>query len=75
MNGDLKFVSRADWEGTLPTERAQDAEAPQEVLDELFSLEVEDDPNAEDIVFADHGLKLKDMIGLDYNYPKWDLAT
>ena len=72
MNADNLYVSRADWEGTLPTEIAKDKEASQEVIDKLFSLEVEDDENDEDIVFADHGLELRDMIGLDYNDPKWD---
>lgn len=72
MNADFKYVSRADWEGTLPTEIAKDTEAPQAVVDELLSLEVKDNPEDEDIVFADHGLELKDMVGLEYNDPKWD---
>ena len=70
--GDMKFVSRADWEGTLPKERTKDKEASQEVLDQIADRSVQDNPDDEDIVFADHGLELKDMIGLDYNDPKWD---
>lgn len=70
--GDLNYVSRADWEGTLPKERAKDKEASQEVLDQIADRSVQDNPDDEDIVFADHGLELKDMIGLDYNDPKWD---
>ena len=70
--GDLSFVSRSDWEGTLPKERAKEKEASQEVLDELFDRSVKDNPEDEDIIFEDHGLELKDMIGLDYNDPKWE---
>ncbi|WP_407272508.1 glycoside hydrolase family 3 protein [Radiobacillus sp. PE A8.2] len=70
--GDLTFVSRADWEGTLPTARAENTEASEALLAALNDRSAEDDPNAEEIVFADHGLELQDMIGLDYDDPKWE---
>lgn len=71
-NDNLNFVSRSNWEGTLPKERAKDREASEEVLEKIYDRSVEDNPDDEDIVFANHGLELKDMIGLDYNDPKWD---
>lgn len=70
--GDIIYVSRADWEGTMPKERATDQEASPEVLAALQNTTVETDPDAEDIVFADHGLTLADVRGLDYDDPKWE---
>ncbi len=68
----LVYVSRADWEGTLPTESADGADAPQEVLDVITQIIVEDNPDDKEIIFADHGLKLSDMKGLDHDDPLWD---
>ncbi len=70
--GDLTYVSRADWEGTLPTERTENEKATEELLKALNDRSVEDNSDNEDIKFADHGLELKDVVGLDYNDPKWD---
>lgn len=70
--GDIMYVSRADWEGTMPKEKATDKEASGEVLAALQNTTVETDPNAEDIVFADHGLTLADVRGLDYDDPQWE---
>lgn len=69
--GDITYVSRADWEGTLPTERTPDEEASQELIQALENIQVIDNPDDQDIVFANHGLTLEDMVGLDYNDPKW----
>lgn len=66
------FVSRADWEGTLPTVRTEPREARQKVLDACVNYEVESDDTAEEIVFADNGLKLSDMAGLEYDDPQWE---
>ncbi|WP_197276391.1 glycoside hydrolase family 3 protein [Bacillus sp. JCM 19034] len=69
--GDITYVSRADWEGTLPTERTPEMDASEEMLDILNSHLVIDNDGDEDIVFADHGLTLEDVRGLDYDDPLW----
>ena len=68
--GDITYVSRADWEGTMPKEKAKDQAPSKEVLKALQNTKVETDPDAEDIVFKKHGLTLKDVKGLPYNDPK-----
>lgn len=69
---DITYVSRADWAGTMPTERAPQS---REASDELIAA-LKGDPleagEGEDITFANHGLKLADMKGLDYDDPQWD---
>lgn len=70
--GDITYVSRADWEGTMPKEKAKDQAPSKEVLKALQNTKVETDPDAEDIVFKKHGLTLKDVKGLPYNDPKWE---
>ncbi|MDO4432540.1 MAG: glycoside hydrolase family 3 C-terminal domain-containing protein [Aerococcaceae bacterium] len=70
--GDLVYVSRSNWEGTLPKERTNHTDASETILTQLNDTSVQPDESAEDIVFADHGLKLADVVGLDYNDPKWD---
>lgn len=70
--GDIAYVSRADWAGTMPKEKAKDQVPSEEVLKALQNTEVETDPAAEDIVFKKHGLTLKDVKGLDYDDPKWE---
>lgn len=71
-HGDLTYVSRADWEGTLPKERATDKEASQALIQALDYKQVTDNPDDPDIVFADHGLTLEDVAGLEYDDPKWN---
>ena len=69
---DLTYVSRADWAGTMLTERrASDIEATAEQI-AIITDDSVDNPEVEDIVVANHGLKLSDMEGLDYDDPKWD---
>lgn len=70
--GEVKYVSRADWAGTMPSERAKDQQITEELMKALSDTTVEVDPNSEDIVFKKHGLKLSDMKGLAYNDPKWN---
>ena len=72
-DGHVSYVSRADWAGTLPRTRTPDREASQALLDHIRDYTTEMDPNAPDIVIKDNGLKLKDMVGLSYDDPKWDL--
>lgn len=71
-NGELNYVSRADWEGTLPTARTEHKDASPELLKALEVQLVVDNSDDEDIIFADHGMTLKDVVGLDYNDPKWN---
>ncbi|MCR4871719.1 MAG: glycoside hydrolase family 3 C-terminal domain-containing protein [Atopobiaceae bacterium] len=69
----LVYVSRADWAGTMPTERrASGIEATPEQIAIITDTTV-DNPDVEDIVVANHGLKLSDMAGLAYDDPQWDL--
>ena len=69
----LTYVSRADWAGTMPTERfVYEREATPEQVAALTNTDV-DNPEVEDIVVANHGIKLADMAGLDYDDPQWDL--
>lgn len=69
----LTYVSRADWAGTFPTERMPASrEANETILAALTDTSVPTNNDAEDIVTANHGLKLEDMAGLDYDDPKWD---
>ena len=74
-NGQITdYVSRADWAGTVPTSRVDGKAASQAVVDAFTAktpYEVDDsDP---DITYADNGLTLADMAGLDKDDPKWDL--
>ena len=68
------YVSRADWAGTVPTSRVDGKTASQDVVNAFTTkapYEVNDaDP---DITYADNGLTLADMRGLDKDDPKWDL--
>lgn len=76
--GEVNYVSRADWEGTLPKERVDSKEAFGNVLKEMDKNKVNElycskDPSAEKIVTkADNGLILEDMINVPYDDKKWD---
>ena len=68
----LTYVTRADWAGTMPTERRTSGiEATDEQVAVITDATV-DNPEVEDIVVANHGLKLADMKGVAYDDPKWD---
>lgn len=71
---DIVYLSRADWAGTMPTERAASSkEASDEIVDALLdtSLPLEDTTVAE-YTTTDNGLTLADMKGVDYDDEKWD---
>ena len=72
--GQIKqYVSRADWEGTLPTARTDGKTASAETIAAKENAPVyENNDSDQPITIADHGLTLEDMAGLDYNDPKWD---
>lgn len=72
--GDLKYVTRSDWEGTLPTERTKDKEATKEIIAEM-------DPNntrlskgtvTEAPTPVNNGLRLVDLKNADYNDECWE---
>ncbi|GJM69543.1 hypothetical protein HMSSN036_17590 [Paenibacillus macerans] len=48
--GGLTYVSRADWEGTLPAQRTPEKEASQELVQALENKQVTDNPDDQDIV-------------------------
>lgn len=76
--GDVNYVSRSDWEGTLPTERVEKKEATAEILDQLNleninKLYVNPSNEGDKITTgADNGLTLSDMVGVPYDDEKWD---
>lgn len=76
--GDMTYVSRSDWEGTLPTARVEKKEATAEILDQLNldninKLYVNPSNEGDKITTgADNGLTLSDMTGVPYDDEKWD---
>lgn len=76
--GDVSYVSRSDWEGTLSTERVEKKEATAEILDQLNldninKLYVNPSNEGDKITTgADNGLTLSDMAGVPYDDEKWD---
>lgn len=69
---DLVYVSRADWAGTMPTERRASDIAATDTQAAVITDDTVENPEVDDIVVAKHGLKLSDMAGLAYDDPKWD---
>ena len=68
----ITYVSRADWEGTMPTERAPEAKDATDKQIADFAGAPLDNSATEDIAFANNGLKLADMKGLAYDDPQWE---
>lgn len=70
----ITYLSRNDWEGTFPTEPLKLALTEklmaklQDVQYDASEHEAVDMP----VLNARNGLKLYDMIGLDYDDPKWE---
>lgn len=73
-NGDgLTYVSRADWEGTLPTERVTEKEAGEGILEAMANTsDVKDNGDEKITTGADNGLSLADLRGKDYDDEDWD---
>lgn len=72
--GDIVYLSRADWEGTWP-KGAEDVTASNEIIAGLTDATVDTYNNPADAMpttGAKNGLTLRDMTGLDYDDPKWD---
>ncbi len=87
-DGSIVYVSRADWEGTMPTERDElkSIAASQSVIDALLSETAGsyvDGPSKDEekmpagsewiTTSADNGMTVDDVAGLkDYDSPLWD---
>ncbi len=70
--GDLTFLSRADWDGTFPKAPEAGTAASDELLARM-NPELEPLTDGEAPTYgADNGLKLADLTGLDANDPAWD---
>ena len=75
QNGQITvYTSRSDWAGTTPSSRV-DGKTASDAVVKAFSEKVPYETNASDpaIVYADNGLTLTDMAGLDWDDPKWEL--
>ncbi len=72
----ITYLTRNDWEGTMPSIKNTVKIALNDYLVKgLQDQQYVTDPNATaemPTLGADNGLKLVDMIGLDYDDPKWD---
>ena len=72
---DITYLSRNDWEGTWPSEENVKFALTKYLIAAL--QDVQYDPADYDEIEmptlgADNGLKLVDMLGLDYDDPQWD---
>ncbi len=70
----ITYLSRNDWQGTFPTKILQ-LKLTETLIAKLQDVQYNAaDYEAEEmpVLNAKNGLKLYDMIGLDYDDPKWD---
>ena len=73
---DIVYLTRNDWEGTMPSIK----KAVKIVLNDYLIKALQDQQYTTDskaeakmpTLGADNGMKLYDMIGLEYDDPKWD---
>ena len=70
--GDIKYVSRDNWEGTLPTTRTPNKEASDELITQIETPIIENNEDDQDIAFEENDLKLEELIGADYDDPRWE---
>lgn len=74
--GDLKYISRSDWIGTLPTERTADKEATEQIAEEInrsnFRIDELNEISIDTVQVEDNGLRLVDLIDADYDDDRWD---
>lgn len=72
----ITYLTRNDWEGTMPNLKETVKIALNDYLVENLQEKIyKINPDADaamPTMGADNGLKLVDMIGLDYDDPKWD---
>ncbi len=69
---DISYISRGDWAGTMPVTRTQDVQITEEMMKQIQDTSVAVDDKDEKILVKKHGIKLKDMRGLDFSDPKWE---
>ena len=71
----VTWLSRSDWEGTYPSDKQIVLKLTELLIKDLQQMRY-DPANYETvempIMGAQNGLKLVEMIGLDYNDPKWE---
>ncbi len=75
VEDEVVFLTRNDWEGTMPTGEILILTLTEYLKDALQDVQYDSaDYDAVDMptMGANNGLKLYDMIGLDYDDPKWD---
>lgn len=72
----VTYLTRNDWEGTMPSlEKTLKIALNDYLVQALQDQQYKTDPTNRDempTLGADNGLKLFDMVGLDYDDPKWD---
>ncbi|MBQ8804603.1 MAG: glycoside hydrolase family 3 C-terminal domain-containing protein [Tyzzerella sp.] len=73
---DIVYLTRNDWEGTMPSlEKTVKIVLNEYLIQALQDQQYTSDPSSAvsmPRLGADNGLRLYDMIGLDYDDPKWD---
>ena len=72
----ITYLTRKDWEGTMPSDEILKLTLTKYLKEALQDVQYDpaDYSTVEmPVLGADNGLKLVDMIGLDYNDPKWEL--
>ncbi|HEM3019356.1 TPA: glycoside hydrolase family 3 C-terminal domain-containing protein [Streptococcus suis] len=74
--GDINYVTRADWDGTLPTERTKDKEASEQIATEInnanFRIDESSETPIDTVTTEDNGLRLVDLIGANYDDERWE---
>lgn len=74
--GDVKYVTRGDWDGTLPTERTADKEATEEVAEGIdranHRIDADSETTVAKVETENNGLRLVDLAGADYDDERWD---
>lgn len=74
--GDVNYVTRNDWEGTLPTKRTSDKEASDEIAKEVdrtnFRIDADAETPVDKVEPEKNGLRLVDLVGADYDDERWD---
>ena len=73
---EVTYLTRSDWEGTMPSlEKTVKIALNKYLIQALQDQQYETDPDAQaamPVLGADNGMQLHDMIGLEYDDPKWD---
>lgn len=83
-DSNMRYLSRADFEGTMPRERRTSATASDTIVASLTNpedpnrtgslIDPEADPDVDaPTTGANNGLALADMVGVDYDDEKWEL--